>query len=72
MLVAPVVTFNPSPLRKYRARGRGRGRWRGRGRGRGRGRSRVKRAPGLASACVPLTSKFSIVHIMKKPQALIF
>jgi len=58
MLVAPVVTFNPSPLRKYRARGRG--------------RSRVKRAPGLASACVPLTSKFSIVHIMKKPQALIF
>ena len=60
MLVAPVVTFNPSPLRKYRARGRG------------RGRSRVKRAPGLASVCVPLTSQFYILHIMKKPQALIF
>lgn len=58
MLVAPVVTFNPSPLRKYRARGRG--------------RSRVKHAPGLASACVPLTSQFYILHIMKKPQALIF
>lgn len=59
MLVAPVVTFNPSPLRKYRTRA-----------GVGANVSNARR-PGLASTFVPLTSQISTVHIVKKPQALI-